>query len=329
MPGLQETVCQTCGDKGISEAIVICVKCHDAGEHRYCSPEWPKNFEDSFDWICSDCVLHNAEPTISGNPFCGHPNSVQMSDSSTGIAPSDACIVSQEKQIGESIDALQPCKVHPEADLVKCSPLVKNKRTSCLNTNLEELQKSVHEEMPTSKDEDYFSVKVENSVISQARTYDTSTTLEAHDVLPAQPFSDPTWRGGFSICSDNFCIEMGLASHLSTRASIKVFEAAQQFPSVLHLNIYPRLHVWPKSYGESEPTDEQIGIYFLPETGSDECLYKSLLDRMVDEDLALRTVIDNFELLVFTSLQLPKECWRFTGNYYLWGALKKSSPLST
>lgn len=101
---------------------------------------------------------------------------------------------------------------------------------------------------------------------------------------------------------------------------------------------------------------------------SDGCLYKSLLDRMVDEDLALRTVIDSFELLVFTSLQLPKESWSefkqlpyrisihifylfylrcksnffsknkmmlddnyagLVGNYYLWGVLKKSSPIST
>lgn len=162
--------------------------------YSYCSPEWPKNFEDSFDWICSDCVLHNAEPSISVNPFCGHPNSVQMSDSIMGIAPRDACIVSQEKQKGESIDALQPCKVHPEADSVKSSPLVKNKRPSCINTNFEEFQKSVHEEMPTSKDEDYFGVKAESSVTSQARTDDTSTTLEVYDVLPAQPFSDPTWR---------------------------------------------------------------------------------------------------------------------------------------
>ncbi|KAL8134418.1 PHD finger-containing protein 1-like isoform X2 [Apium graveolens] len=298
MPELQ-TVCQTCGDKGIPEAIVICVKCHDAGEHRYCSPEWPKNFEDGVDWICSDCVLHNAEQSVSGNPFCRHPNS----------------------------ESLQPFKVHPEADLVKGSPLVKEKRTSCLNTNFVGLQKCVHEEMPSSKEEYWVGVKVSNDATSQARTDDTSTTLEAYDILQAQPFSDPTWRGGFSICSDNFCTEMGLASHLSTKASIKVYKAVQQFPSVLHLDIYPRIRIWPKSFSRSELNDEQIGIYLLPETESDECLYKSLLDRMVDEDLALMAVIDNSELLVFTSLQLPKESWRLMGNYYLWGVFKKGSPL--
>ncbi|WOG97171.1 hypothetical protein DCAR_0416511 [Daucus carota subsp. sativus] len=323
-----ETVCQTCGDEGFSEAIVICVKCHDAGEHRYCSPAWPKNFEDDVDWICSDCILHNAEQSISANPVCRHPNDV------TEIDLRDTCIVSQKEiQIGESIDALQPCKVHleevhPEVDLVKSSPLVKNKRTSCLNMNIDNFQKSVHEEMPTSKDEDYLSVEVGSGETSQAITDDTSTTLEAYGVGQAQPCSEPTWRGGFSVSSDNFCTVMKLASHLSNIASTKVFEAAQQFPSVLHLDIYPRLHIWPKSFSRSEPTGGQIGMYFLPETESDECLYKSLLDRMIDEDLALVAVIDSLELLVFTSLRLPKECWRLAENYYLWGVLKKSSPLS-
>lgn len=162
--------------------------------YSYCSPEWPKNFEDSFDWICGDCVLQNAEQSVSGNPFCRHQNSAQMSDSSTETALMDACIVSQVKQIGEGIDAVQLCEVLPEADLVKSSPLVKNKRTSCLNTNFEEFENSLHEEMPTSKDEYCLGVKVGSDLTSQARTYDTSTTLEAYDVLQAQPFSDPTWR---------------------------------------------------------------------------------------------------------------------------------------
>lgn len=160
----------------------------------YCSPEWPKNFEDSVDWICSYCLLRTAEQSVSGNPFCRHPNSVPMSDSITQITLRDACIVSQEKQTGEGMDALQPCEVHPEADLVNSSPLVKNKRTSCLNTNFEEFQECVHEELPTSKDEYCVGVRAGNDATSSARTYDTLTTLEAYDVLQAQPFGDPTWR---------------------------------------------------------------------------------------------------------------------------------------
>lgn len=163
--------------------------------HSYCSPEWPANFKDNVDWICSDCVLGNVEQSIPGNPFCRHPDSVQMSDSSMEIALRDTCIVSQKKiKISKSLDTLQPGKMHQEANLGRRSPLVKNKRTSSLNMNLDKVQNSVHGEFPSSEDEFDSGVKVGNGVTSQARTHDASSTLKACVFLQAQPFSEPTWR---------------------------------------------------------------------------------------------------------------------------------------
>lgn len=72
-------------------------------------------------------------------------------------------------------------------------------------------------------------------------------------------------RGTFSICSDSFCTVMELAAHVSNKASLKVFEAARRFPTLLHLKVHPRLQLWPKSFCRSELTDGQIGLYFFPE----------------------------------------------------------------
>ncbi|XP_060186282.1 protein PARALOG OF AIPP2-like [Lycium barbarum] len=50
--------------------------------------------------------------------------------------------------------------------------------------------------------------------------------------------------------------------------------------------------------------------------------FELLVEHMITEELALRTIITNSELLVFASTELPMLYWRFKGKYYLWGVFR-------
>ncbi|XP_039066584.1 uncharacterized protein LOC120212292 [Hibiscus syriacus] len=49
------TVCQTCGDRGFSVALIYCDKCQAYAVHRYCLFKLPKTFEEHVVWFCIDC----------------------------------------------------------------------------------------------------------------------------------------------------------------------------------------------------------------------------------------------------------------------------------
>ncbi|XVF37129.1 hypothetical protein REPUB_Repub19eG0119100 [Reevesia pubescens] len=50
----------------------------------------------------------------------------------------------------------------------------------------------------------------------------------------------------------------------------------------------------------------------------DETAFNNLLTHLHDNGLAMKTIVDDNVLLVFTSPQLPYEYWRVGGKYYLW-----------
>ncbi|XP_060204396.1 uncharacterized protein LOC132632470 isoform X1 [Lycium barbarum] len=50
--------------------------------------------------------------------------------------------------------------------------------------------------------------------------------------------------------------------------------------------------------------------------------FELLVEHMITEELALRAIITNSELLVFASTELPMLYWRFKGKYYLWGVFR-------
>ncbi|THF99359.1 uncharacterized protein LOC114313045 [Camellia sinensis] len=160
---------------------------------------------------------------------------------------------------------------------------------------------------------------------SQLVVADLSNDLELSDYLLAQPIIDPIWRGNFSIYNKDYGLLDGVVAHLSSKACPKVCEEASLLPALLRSEILPKTDVWPKSFQKSEPCDDHIGLYFF----SEDKRYESLVDDMMHQELALRAVVRNAELLVFPSTELPLLYWKFLGKYYLWGVFrpkKASSP---
>ncbi|KAL0285109.1 UNVERIFIED_CONTAM: hypothetical protein Scaly_2828600 [Sesamum calycinum] len=114
----------------------------------------------------------------------------------------------------------------------------------------------------------------------------------------AEPVVHPIWRGIFNIWNKKHDILDGLIAHMSSKACEKVYETACQFQPVIHLEMLPR-------------TDE-----------------------MMHKELALKAIMPNSELLIFTSTELPLLYWinslaAFQGKHYLWGVFRgRQSPQS-
>ncbi|XP_055960344.1 uncharacterized protein LOC126675511 [Mercurialis annua] len=142
----------------------------------------------------------------------------------------------------------------------------------------------------------------------------------------AQPIQEPIWRGSFCMSEKNDCIMVGLVAHVSKLACLKVSEEAKSMPTSLSPELLPRLTVWPKGFGKSGPTDESIALYFFPVSDRNEKVFDRLVNDMIQQDLAMRVIVQNAELLVFSSTILPMEFWRFQAKFYLWGVFKGKRP---
>ncbi|CBI35492.3 unnamed protein product, partial [Vitis vinifera] len=91
----------------------------------------------------------------------------------------------------------------------------------------------------------------------------------------------------------------------------------------------PKFDVWPKSFQISQPSDDNIALYFFPENERYEKVFDRLVLDMVSHELAMQTVVENAELLVFASTELPLRHWRFHGKLYLWGVFRGKQVSST
>lgn len=110
----------------------------------------------------------------------------------------------------------------------------------------------------------------------------------------------------------------------------------------LYPEMLPRLNIWPKGFLKSGPKDENIGLYFFPQNErfvivilfsqyldwggihhlfcsrndvmyflfrSYEKEYSTLVDHMIENDLAMKAPVANADLLIFTSMELPLNNW--------------------
>ncbi|KAF9609128.1 hypothetical protein IFM89_013382 [Coptis chinensis] len=134
----------------------------------------------------------------------------------------------------------------------------------------------------------------------------------------SRPIIEPAWRGFFEICTGKFWLQ----AHLSNKACLQVYEAAKLMPKVLSMNMMPRCDAWPKSFSVSAPTDENIALYFFPSTEWVVKPFDELVQNIMTCDLALKVLLENAELLIFSSNRLPNHYWRFNGKYYLWGVFR-------
>lgn len=141
----------------------------------------------------------------------------------------------------------------------------------------------------------------------------------------ARPIFYPAWRGSFAIHN---CNHVNIVAHYSDKACEKVYEGVKMLSPTLDVKKLPRADAWPKSFQESPPTDDNIGLYFFPRSERDETLSSRLINDLDDRGQALKVTLDKVELLIFSSRLLPKLHERFHDKFYLWGVFRgRKDPL--
>lgn len=156
-------------------------------------------------------------------------------------------------------------------------------------------------------------------------------------------------RGTLEFWNKSFASVCVLVAHMSSLACSKVYEEAKLIPELLPVELLRRCEVWPKGFEKLAPTDQSIALYFFPEgerwwiyastfiSVSLSCLsllllfmkmyiyiyiccrsqkaFDLLVNAMMCKDLALKAVLKNAELLVFTSSMLPMRYW---SKFHIW-----------
>ncbi|CAI0396055.1 unnamed protein product [Linum tenue] len=151
---------------------------------------------------------------------------------------------------------------------------------------------------------------------------------QLHDVC-ALPIKDPSWRGSLSIFERVFGTSTRLVAHLSNLACPRVTEATKALPELLSTDLFPRLDIWPKGFQKCRPSGNSIALYFFHNRECDEKIFDKLVKRMMDQDLGIKSVLEDAELLIFTSKVLPVEYWMFQKKVYLWGVFRGKQPSSS
>ncbi|MCO5587628.1 hypothetical protein L7F22_041577 [Adiantum nelumboides] len=159
------------------------------------------------------------------------------------------------------------------------------------------------------------------------------TFSEPCSEILAEPCAQILWSGCFSIFNTCSTAYNGMQAHASTKADRRVSEAVKTLPFELHLEELKRgmeTDSWPKSLQNQPPTSSSINVYFFPvDMQCHDIWYKPLLDHLVANDLALRTSMEFFQLLIFPSQLLPEadQCW--DDRQYLWGILRSATSKSS
>jgi len=140
-------------------------------------------------------------------------------------------------------------------------------------------------------------------------------------------------RGQFIL---NNATDFGLVAYVSSEASPKVHLAVTELPTLLDVEMLSRCGIWPKSFDMSPPNGDSIGVYFFPHyeryalsidyilhtdwyrnflckpcflysltSIRDELIFDGVLNDIIEQEFALKAVINNIELLIFSSHLLP------------------------
>ncbi|KAI3867605.1 hypothetical protein MKW98_005982 [Papaver atlanticum] len=143
--------------------------------------------------------------------------------------------------------------------------------------------------------------------------------------LPDQLAINATWKGSFEILDSVLMggTYEGLQAHLSWKVRRKVYEVANAMPNVLQLKLYPRSDVWPEEFKRLSPTVDDIALYFLP-TDNERFrkAYHFLSNVLMTRDSAIQSSLNGFELLIFSSKQLPTNFQRINKHFFLWGVFQ-------
>ncbi|XWS23576.1 hypothetical protein CRYUN_Cryun28dG0026800 [Craigia yunnanensis] len=406
------TVCQTCGDRGFSVALIYCDKCQAYSVHRYCLYKLPETFEENVVWFCANCepkvvdssTLQQALPTASFQSRLKKGSSVRESKGKNDIKKlknhkkkkskydSGSLVISKtvKQRLRNHLlsnrlflltgfqsrlkkgsyvrklkgkNGIKKLKKNKKKSKYDCGSLAISKvqRHSSpllrLPENLEKdktLRRSLGVDGLSSNEEArLIEAKTPPSntcthskgsdwvnIDEGAESVNNRTSLVAinEHLNIIEHILDTGWReldglysdeaaecvntktslmatsnqipkhGSFCLYEDNLTV--GVVAHLSSLACLKVCEKAKCLPQLLRLELLPRCDVWPKGFKKWGPSEERRQIF------------DSLVDKMIGRDLGMRAVVQDVELLVYTSNMLPLHIWRFQEKFYLWGAFR-------
>ncbi|KQK03971.2 uncharacterized protein LOC112270935 [Brachypodium distachyon] len=155
------------------------------------------------------------------------------------------------------------------------------------------------------------STKVLNPLVSE------SIKVQQHSDLP---IDEPIWSGVFKTDNKEY---VPLAAHLSVKHCEKVWKISRSLQPKVEVTKLSRLEAWPKSFETSRPTDDNIALYFLPQELRQDAHLDQLVQEVIENDMVLRAVVGEAEMLIFPSVLLPERHQTFKGKHYLWAVFKR------
>ncbi|KAK1392085.1 PHD-type domain-containing protein [Heracleum sosnowskyi] len=152
-----------------------------------------------------------------------------------------------------------------------------------------------------------------------------SLSISVLSIMPAIPEHEYIWQGCFEVQRSGKLPDRynGFQAHLSACASPRVLETVNKFPRTVLLNEVPRWSAWPIQFEETGVSEDHIALYFFArDCESYEKGYKSILDSIMRNDLALKGNVDGVEILIYSSNQLPVKYQRWNMMFFLWGVFR-------
>ncbi|KAL5720379.1 hypothetical protein ACHQM5_013051 [Ranunculus cassubicifolius] len=294
------SICQTCGSENNRVLLHWCIKCHISAQHRYCFSENPDKIYENFPYICHQCVVVPVNQTSPKRSYEFHPCSSRLRKHQRVEQP-DVELIDQELDVLTSVLPSLETYISkpPETDL-----------------NIKEAE-DVHTSVCNPQLEDVLSENVKSLIEEGSENPKDQVPVTSAVKSCAQPIIEPCWRGTFEICGVKFD---HLQAHLSAHACSKVAETAKLMPAIVSTKMIPRLEIWLNSFGESAPTVKNIGLYIFPTRKSAGVkAFDQMMGQITELDCALKVLLDNAQLLLFSSAQLPVRYRRFSNRVYLWG----------
>ncbi|KAK0586503.1 hypothetical protein LWI29_008120 [Acer saccharum] len=112
----------------------------------------------------------------------------------------------------------------------------------------------------------------------------------------------------------------GFHAFLPRKVHCKTLKFSEQMPGVLLCSLLPRSHIYLELFQNDSPNmDDTEPIFFPGNFQTSKEQYVSLLGIMEMQDLVLKSCVDGFELLIFSSKSLNANSIEFKLGSFLWG----------
>ncbi|ONK75851.1 uncharacterized protein A4U43_C03F21220 [Asparagus officinalis] len=168
---------------------------------------------------------------------------------------------------------------------------------------------------------------------SQNSNFARKSLLLLDEMVQYRPVSDTCWKGRFMINyprDTEYPIVAGILAHFPGTVALKVYETVKELSGKdIRVKLCQRRDVWPKLYRLDPPDYNDVGVYFIPSKEQRlDGTFRKLVDQMDRQDFAMQSSMENLELLIFTSAQLPQDSTLIgvAPDACLWGTFHRIRP---